>query len=130
MKNMAKKSLSMMLAAVIILLSLSFATSAADTSYKPYDDSRYFEYGDYAVHYRISPAKGEYKGRILMIHGFMCSTYSWRNMAALLSEAGYEIRAAEPPETVFVTTVSRVVASSHASAANGSAAFASTQPRI
>lgn len=103
MKNMAKKSLSMMLAAVIILLSLSFATSAADTSYKPYDDSRYFEYGDYAVHYRISPAKGEYKGRILMIHGFMCSTYSWRNMAALLSEAGYECVMADLPDFGYST---------------------------
>ena len=98
-----KKILSLICAAAIAFSCLSVFGFAADTSFKPYEDSKYFEYGDYDIHYRIVPAKGEQKGRIMMLHGFLCSTYAWRNMAPILAEAGYECVLADIPNFGFST---------------------------
>ncbi len=111
-----KRIISIFCVFAVILTSLSVVASAVDTSYKPYEDSRYFEYGDYDIHYRVIPAKGEQKGRIMMLHGFLCSTYAWRNMAAELSAAGYECVLADIPnfgfstrETADITVVDREI---------------------
>lgn len=69
----------------------------------PYEDSKFFEYGDYEIHYRIVPAEGETKGRIMMLHGFLCSTYAWRNMAPILAKEGYECVMADLPNFGFST---------------------------
>ncbi|MCQ2481113.1 MAG: alpha/beta hydrolase [Clostridia bacterium] len=97
-----KKVLSFVLAVIIAFSAMTMAF-AADTSYKPYENSQYFTYGDYDIHYRVEPAKGEMKGRILMIHGFVCSTYAWRNMAANLSNEGYECVMVDVPNFGFST---------------------------
>ena len=76
-----KKITSILCIFAVLLSSFSMMAFAADTNYKPYEESKYFTYGDYDIHYRVIPAKGEQKGRIMMLHGFMCSTYAWRNMA-------------------------------------------------
>ena len=85
-----KKIISILCACVLVFTALSITAFGADTSYKPYEDSQYFSYGDYDIHYRVIPAKGETKGRIMMLHGFMCSTYAWRNVATEMSKKGYE----------------------------------------
>ena len=98
-----KKIISIICAVAIVVSSVSMLAFAADTSYKPYEDSRYFEYGDYDIHYRVVPAKGERKGRIMMLHGFLCSTYAWRNMAPIFAEAGYDCVMADIPNFGFST---------------------------
>lgn len=41
----------------------------------PFENSKYFAYGDYKIHYRIDePEKGKIRGKMFMIHGFGCST--------------------------------------------------------
>ncbi len=98
-----KKIISIFCVFAVVFTSLSVFASAVDTSYKPYEDSQYFRYGDYNIHYRIIPAKGQQKGRIMMLHGFLCSTYAWRNMADILSEEGYECVLADLPNFGFST---------------------------
>lgn len=98
-----KKIISIICAVAIVVSSVSMLAFAADTSYKPYEDSRYFEYGDYDIHYRVVPAEGERKGRIMMLHGFLCSTYAWRNMAPIFAEAGYDCVMADIPNFGFST---------------------------
>lgn len=98
-----KKIISIFCVVAIVFSSLSLCSFAVDTQYKPYADSRYFEYGDYDIHYRIVPAKGEQKGRIMMLHGFLCSTYAWRNMAEILSAEGYECVLADLPNFGYST---------------------------
>ena len=98
-----KKIISILCVIAIALTSLSVFASAADVGYKPYENSQYFEYGDYDIHYRVIPAKGEQKGRIMMLHGFLCSTYAWRNMADILSAEGYECVLADLPNFGFST---------------------------
>ena len=98
-----KKIISILCVFAIVFTSLCITVSAVDTSFKPYEDSRYFEYGDYDIHYRVIPAKGEQKGRIMMLHGFLCSTFAWRNLAAELSEEGYECVLADIPNFGYST---------------------------
>ncbi len=98
-----KKIISIVCIVALALTSLSVFAFAADTEYKPYEDSRYFEYGDYDIHYRVIPAEGKLKGRIMMLHGFLCSTYAWRNMASILSAEGYECVLADLPNFGFST---------------------------
>lgn len=98
-----KKSISILCIVLIMMSSFSVFAQAVDTEYKPYEDSQYFSYGDYDIHYRVIPAQGERKGRIMMIHGFLCSTFAWRNMAANLSAEGYECVLADVPNFGFST---------------------------
>ena len=98
-----KKTISIICAVSIALSCFGIFAYAEDTAFMPYEDSKFFEYGDYDIHYRVIPAKGEQKGRIMMLHGFLCSTFAWRNMAASLSEAGYECVLADLPNFGFTT---------------------------
>ena len=98
-----KKIISILCVAAILLTTFSVMAFAADTSYKPYEESQYFTYGDYDIHYRVIPAQGRFKGRIMMLHGFMCSTFAWRNMAAEMSKKGYECVLADLPNFGYST---------------------------
>lgn len=98
-----KKIISILCIIAIMMSSFAVMAFGADTSYKPYEESQYFTYGDYDIHYRVIPAKGETKGRIMMLHGFMCSTYAWRNMADEMSEKGYECVLADLPNFGYST---------------------------
>jgi len=82
------------LAALAIVFSIFACSAAAET---PFDNSRFFTDGDYRIHYRIFEAQGPQKGRILFLHGFLVSTYSWENMAAGMTKAGYECVLADLP---------------------------------
>ena len=77
------------------------ALAASDAS--PFADSRYYACGDYRLHYRVVPAEGACKGRILMVHGFLCSTYAWRNMAAEMAARGYDCVLVDLPDFGFST---------------------------
>ncbi len=98
-----KKLISILCVLAIALTSFSVYAYAQETEFKPYEDSRFFEYGDYDIHYRVIPAQGQQKGRIMMLHGFLCSTFAWRNMAAELSAQGYECVLADLPNFGFST---------------------------
>ena len=98
-----KKIISILCIVAIMMSSFAAMALGADTSYKPYEESQYFTYGDYDIHYRVIPAKGEAKGRIMMLHGFMCSTYAWRNMADEMSEKGYECVLVDLPDFGYST---------------------------
>lgn len=98
-----KKLISILCVTVILVSSFSIMAFAADTNYKPYEESQYFSYGDYDIHYRVIPAQGKFKGRIMMLHGFMCSTYAWRNMADEMSKKGYECVLADLPNFGYST---------------------------
>ncbi len=98
-----KKIISILCVTAILLSVFAITGFAADTNYKPYEESQYFSYGDYDIHYRVIPAQGNFKGRIMMLHGFMCSTYAWRNMADEMSKKGYECVLADLPNFGYST---------------------------
>ncbi len=97
-----KKLISVILCVALIFGAYSFSCFAAG-DYKPYENSEYFTYGDYEIHYRVFPAKGERLGRIMLLHGFVCSTFSWRNMAEKLTAGGWECVAVDLPDFGYST---------------------------
>ena len=101
-KKTIRRTLTFLFAAVFTLL-CSATAFAAQKDGAPFADSRYFAYGDYSLHYRIIPAVGREKGRILMLHGFLCSTYAWRNMAREMAAAGYECVLVDLPDFGYST---------------------------
>jgi len=122
-----KKFISVLLVFTILSLSCGMtAFCAVDTIY---EDSKFFTYEDYEIHYRIIPHSGAFKGRILMLHGFLCSTYAWRNMADILSKAGYDCVLAdlpnfgystrETPETKIVDRETLIIALMNSISPNG-----------
>ncbi len=83
-----KKIISILLCAVL-LFALGIPAFAEGVRYEtPYENSEFFDYGEYTLHYRVLPAREE-KGKIMMLHGFAESTYCWQNLAAILTENGY-----------------------------------------
>ena len=80
-----KKIMSVILSVILIL---SMAVAAFATAETPYDDSKFFDYKGYSIHYREWKAK-EQKGQIIFLHGFAHTTYCWHNMAEKLVAEGY-----------------------------------------
>lgn len=90
----------------ILLVALcAFPTVAADSL--PFPDSRFYTCGEYDLHYRVVPTAGTCKGRVLMVHGFLCSTYAWRNMAAEMTQRGYECVLVDLPDFGYSTRETR-----------------------
>ncbi len=99
---MIKKTITILLAVLILFSCLGIYTFAAGVD-TPYDDSQFFTMGDYSLHYRVIPHSGDYKGKILMMHGFMCSTYAWRNLSAEMAQAGYDCVLVDLPNFGYST---------------------------
>lgn len=98
-----KKTVKILSLILCFVMMFSCVSLAADTEVKPFENSEFFEYGDYTVHYRRFFPEGEAKGRIIMLHGFVCSTYAWNNMAAEMTEKGYECLLIDLPGFGYTT---------------------------
>lgn len=98
-----KKTVKFLSLFLCFVMMFSLASFATDTEEKPFENSEFFEYGDYTVHYRRFFPEGETKGRIIMLHGFVCSTYSWNNMAAQMQSKGYECLLIDLPGFGYTT---------------------------
>lgn len=94
------KRIFMKITALALTLALFFSFTGIFASAReklPFANSQFFEQGDYRIHYRVFEAEGEMKGRILFLHGFLVSTYSWERMTAEMTQAGYECVLADLP---------------------------------
>ena len=94
-----KKVLSVILSLLMVFALAMPAFAAYET---PFEDSEFFEYGDYSIHYRVFEAENEI-GQIFMIHGFALSSYCWVELASLLCDAGYTCVMADLPDFGYST---------------------------
>lgn len=94
-----KKILALVLSALMLFAAAIPAFAAYET---PFEDSQYFEYGEYSIHYRVFEAENE-KGQIFMIHGFALSSYCWVELATILVENGYTCVLADLPDFGYST---------------------------
>lgn len=101
MKKTVLKCTSVLLT-IVMLFSLTLAAAAYEEGV-PFENSSYYTQGDYVIHYRVVEAQGEYKGRILFIHGFVSSTVTWEPMSEILSAQGYECVLADLPNFGYST---------------------------
>lgn len=90
--------------ALILSIVMMFAVAApAFAAYEtPFEDSEFFEYEDYSIHYRVFEAEDEID-QIFMIHGFALSSYCWVELASRLQAAGYTCVLADLPDFGYST---------------------------
>jgi len=98
---MFKKILKGLLYLLIFLLIIPYVIPTdyeTEVPEKPYDNSVFFTTSEgVRLHARIFPAVGEEKGKIVLIHGLMASTFSYRNNSQDLSDHGYTVVAVDLP---------------------------------
>lgn len=63
---------------------------------KPFENSEFVTVDDVSLHFRYWPSS-QTKGNILLIHGLGGSTFSFRNNAQALAEAGYNVITVDLP---------------------------------
>ncbi|MBR3598148.1 MAG: alpha/beta hydrolase [Clostridia bacterium] len=94
-----KKVTAIFLSILIIFAAAVPAFAAYET---PFEDSLFFEYEDYSIHYRKWEAENA-KGQILMLHGFALSSYCWTELAERLVANGYTCVMADLPDFGYST---------------------------
>jgi len=101
MTNFVKKH-SMRYPAIVILLLISMLASAGSHHVqppeKPFPNSRFASVDSLQIHYRVWNEDLKHRrGKVLLIHGFCGSTFSWRNNYDALVRAGYMVVAIDLP---------------------------------
>lgn len=89
-----KKILALVMS-LILIFSFVPVVFAAEGE-KPFDNSNFFTYGDYTIHYRNYDSD-ENKNQIMLIHGFCLSTASLEGIAAEYKKAGYDVVTVDVP---------------------------------
>lgn len=97
MKTTSEKLLAVLLSLVMLFSVTSVAVFAETTT------ACYYEQGEYSIHYTVVPAEGEYKGRILFIHGFLYSGTTWNGVADIMSAEGYDCYLVDLPNYGYST---------------------------
>lgn len=85
MKTNIKKIIAI-ICTITIVVPFIFTCSAIYET--PYDNSYHYEEGAYTLHYRVFKADNE-KAKVMMIHGFGCSTNTWEPIAKHLVDDGF-----------------------------------------
>ncbi|MFW5790238.1 MAG: alpha/beta fold hydrolase [Bacillota bacterium] len=80
-----------------VLLNQKISAEINKSTQKPFPESQFIKVDDIKYHYRVWQPERELKGKILLLHGFAGSTYSWRNNVKDLKEAGYQVIALDLP---------------------------------
>ena len=83
----------------IFLLSIIFSSPGfAQIPDQPYPNSHFETVDSVRFHYRIfEDSLPKTKGKVVLIHGFIGSTYCWRENYSALAEAGYTVVAIDLP---------------------------------
>lgn len=93
-----KKIISVLLGVILVFSLSSVAFAAADVASAPFENSSFFETGDYTLHYRTYPAETAEKGQIMLLHGFGLSSASFEGLAAAYAENGYKVVTVDLPD--------------------------------
>ncbi len=94
------KKLTALVLSVLMVFAMAIPAFAAYET--PFEDSLFFEYEEYSIHYRVFEAENE-KGQIFMIHGFALSSYCWVELATRLQAEGYTCVMADLPDFGYST---------------------------
>ena len=91
-----KKIMSLILVALMIM-SLGVTAFAVPIPEKPYDNSEFFTYKDYTLHYRAYDGDPADECQVLLVHGFCLSTASLEGVAEEYMKAGYDVITVDAP---------------------------------
>ncbi len=90
-----KKLISLILSALMLfcLCTAAFATAPEG----PFENSMFYEFGDYTLHYRVFEPDTAAEKQILLIHGFCLSTVSLEGVAEEYVKKGYRTVLVDAP---------------------------------
>ena len=91
-----KKIISLLLA-LSMLTGLCVFAFAVPIPENPYDNSCFFSYKDYTLHYRVYDGDPADKKQIMLVHGFCLSTASLEGVAEEYMSAGYDVITVDAP---------------------------------
>lgn len=94
-----KKLLAIIMSLVMVFGMFTVCVSADDVAVT----EGYYEQGEYSLHYTVVPAEGEFKGRIMFLHGFLYSGTTWNGMAEIMSAEGYDCYLLDLPNFGYST---------------------------
>ena len=94
-----KKLLAIIMSLIMVFGMFTFAVSANNEVVT----DGYYEEGEYSIHYTVVPAQGEFKGRIMFLHGFLYSGTTWNGMAEIMSAEGYDCYLLDLPNFGYST---------------------------
>ena len=94
-----KKLLAIIMSLVMVFGMFTFAVSADNEVVT----DGYYEEGEYSIHYTVVPTQGEFKGRIMFLHGFLYSGTTWNGMAEIMSAEGYDCYLLDLPNFGYST---------------------------
>ena len=97
-----KKILSMLIV-LTMLFSFSVPAFAVAIPEKPYDNSNFFSYKDYTLHYRVYDGDPADKKQIMLVHGFCLSTASLEGVAEEYMTEGYDVVTVDAPDFGYST---------------------------
>ena len=84
----------LLLLALIIPYFLPVSEGEIETEFKPYNNSYFKKIDHVNIHYRLWKPENV-KGKVLLLHGFAGSTYTWRHTAQYLYDNGFMVLAAD-----------------------------------
>ncbi len=91
-----KKVLAVLLTLTMVL-GIPVSVFAVPIPDMPYDNSNFFSYKDYTLHYRVYDGDLSDKRQILLVHGFCLSTASLEGVAEEYMTAGYDVVTVDAP---------------------------------
>lgn len=91
------------LLAIIMSLIMVFSITSISLSAEEAVTDGYYEQGEYSIHYTVVPAEGEFRGRIMFLHGFLYSGTTWNGMAEIMSAQGYDCYLLDLPNFGYST---------------------------
>lgn len=92
-----KKTFSFLLALVMIVSLFAFPSFASVGGAVPFENSVYFESGDYRLHYRTYGDPVFNGGKVMLLHGFGLSTASLEGIAEEYENANYYVVTVDLP---------------------------------
>ena len=97
-----KRFLSLIIASIMIF-TLWVPALAVPIPEKPYENSHFFSYKDYTLHYRVYDGDSADERQIMLIHGFCLSTASLEGVAEEYMAAGYDVVTVDAPNFGYST---------------------------
>lgn len=94
-----KKLISIIMSLIMVFGIIGISVYAEDSAVT----DGYYEEGEYSIHYTVIPAEGEYKGRIMFLHGFLYSGTTWNGIAEIMSAEGYDCYLLDLPNFGYST---------------------------
>ncbi len=90
------KIFSVSLGILFLLLGMTCSVRSEE-AITPFSDSLFWKRGNLRLHYQVWFPHEMYRGKVLLVHGFGSSTFSWRYAKEFLPRAGYLVVAVDLP---------------------------------